>query len=97
MAIALALSALALAGNARAAEPPQKNYLALGDSFAFGYSQELFTENFRSEDPKRFEEAAPAGSKIPNGYVLGYFTRLKAAQTPASQWAHQFNNGCPGE
>jgi hypothetical protein len=97
MAIALALSALALASSARAAEPPQKKYLALGDSLAFDYSQELFTENFRTEDPKRFEEAAPAGSGKPNGYVTDYLLKLKAAQTPESQWQKVINNGCPGE
>src|SRR5438445_9269301 len=45
IALALAALALAFASTARAAEPPQKTYLASGASVAFGYSQGLFNEN----------------------------------------------------
>jgi hypothetical protein len=97
IALALASLALVLASKANAAEPPQKNYLALGDSVAFGYSQELFNENWQGEDPHKFEEAAPAGSHVPNGYTLDLFNKLKAKQVSTSQWAHFINNSCPGE
>jgi hypothetical protein len=61
MAVALTLSALllGLASSAKAAEPPHKVYLGLGNSIAFGYSKELFNENFSGEDPHRFEAAVP--------------------------------------
>jgi len=98
-AAALALSALvlALAPSARAAEPPHKTYLGLGNSLAFGYSRELFNENFPGEDPHKFEEALPAGSHKPNGYVLDYWLKLVAKQTPASTWNRPVNDGCPAE
>ena len=99
MGVALAVAALTMAfvSNASAEEPPQKNYLALGDSLAFDYSQELFNENWPQEDPKRFEEAAPKGSGTPNGYTVDLFNKLKAGQMPTSQWTKLINNGCPGE
>ena len=52
--IALALSALvlALAPTARAASAPHTTYLGLGDSVAFGYSQELFNERIRQLSPE---------------------------------------------
>jgi len=61
MGTALALSALALvlASSARATEPPHKVYLGSGTSISFGYSQELFNENFSGEDPHKFEAAVP--------------------------------------
>jgi hypothetical protein len=59
MAVAFAISALALASAARAAEPPHKTYLGSGTSVSFGYSQELFNENYAGEDPHHFEAAVP--------------------------------------
>jgi lysophospholipase L1-like esterase len=99
MAITLAFAALvlALASPARAAEPPQKVYLGLGDSLTFGYSQELFNENFPREQPHAFEEALPEGSGKPNGFVLDYQIKLAAKQTETSIWRKAVNNGCPGE
>jgi hypothetical protein len=96
LALALALAALAmvLASSASATEPAHKRYLALGDSVAFGYSQELFNENFPTENPAAFEEALPVGSGKPNGYVLDYFLKLQAANP---KWQAQLNDGCPGE
>jgi hypothetical protein len=99
IAFALALSALALAlgSTARAAEPPHKSYLASGTSVTFGYSQELFNENFPTENPAAFEEALPAGSGKPNGVALDYFHILQASQSSASTWTRMINDGCPGE
>ena len=86
--IALALSALALAlaPTARAAVAPHATYLGLGDSVTFGYSQELFNENFPEENPEAF----------PGGYVTDYWEALKANKVGASKWK-QINDGCPGE
>jgi hypothetical protein len=98
MAVVLAFAALLLASSARAAEPPHKTYLALGDSVAFGYSQELFNVNVPEEPPKAFEEAVPRHSHIPNGYVLDYNEKLKASSTETSRWQNKaVNEGCPGE
>jgi hypothetical protein len=82
MAITLALAALvlALASPARAAEPAQKAYLALGDSVSFDYSAELFNEFYPKEQPKKFEEAFSFGYGVEsaakfetaNGLSLGY-------------------------
>jgi lysophospholipase L1-like esterase len=89
-AIALALSALvlAVAPTARAAEPPRKTYLALGDSLAFGYSQQLFNENLTTGEPPSAFEA---------GYANDYWEKLHAAQTKESKWNGPINDGCPGE
>jgi len=84
MATALVLSALVLASTASAAEPPNKTYLALGDDHAFGYSMQLFNENFPSEKPQRFE----------NGYVNDYLKLLEAKQLPTSTW-QLVNDACP--
>jgi hypothetical protein len=71
MAITLALAALVLtlAGPARAAEPPQKTYLALGDSISFDYSQELFNEFYPKEQPKKFEEALSFGYGVESAKI----------------------------
>jgi lysophospholipase L1-like esterase len=81
MAIALALSATVLASNASAAKPAHEGYLALGDSLAFGFSQQLFRENEKTgENPEAFT----------NGYVDDYLKTLPAGVALT-------NNGCPGE
>jgi lysophospholipase L1-like esterase len=81
MAIALALSATVLASSASAAKPAHEGYLALGDSLAFGYSQQLFNENKSTgENPAAFT----------NGYVDDYLKTLPAGVALT-------NNGCPGE
>jgi lysophospholipase L1-like esterase len=82
MAITLALAALvlALASPARAAEPPQKAYLGVGDSLTFDYSLEMFNEFYPKEQPKKFEEALSFGYGVTsaaiyeaaNGLTLGY-------------------------
>jgi hypothetical protein len=80
MAVMLALSALAFASTASAAKS-KPNDLALGDSLAFGYSQQLFNENEKlGAPPTAFE----------NGYVNDYFATLLGTKT-------LINDGCPGE
>jgi len=83
MVIAMALSALVFASGASAATPPA-TYVGTGDSLAFGYSQQLFNENFPGEDPNHFN----------HGYVNNYFALEQAAKV--NNWK-LINNGCPGE
>jgi lysophospholipase L1-like esterase len=81
IAAALALSATVLAATASAAKPPHEGYLAIGDSLAFGYSQQLFNENEKTgENPAAFT----------NGYVDDYLKTLPAGVALT-------NDGCPGE
>jgi hypothetical protein len=85
MAIVLALSALVFASTASAKPVPvNQTYLGLGDSLAFGYSQQLFNENESlGEPPTAFE----------NGYVDDYFTLTK----PNHFGIQKQDVGCPGE
>jgi hypothetical protein len=58
--------------------------LALGDSLAFGYSQQLFNENEKlGEPPTAFN----------HGYANYYFNQSKAK----ALGSQLINNGCPGE
>jgi lysophospholipase L1-like esterase len=59
MALVLALSALVFAPVAGAETPEVTEYLALGDSVSFGYSQQKFEENFPNEAPAFFEGGFP--------------------------------------
>jgi hypothetical protein len=105
MAVVLALSALVLfAPNARAAEPPLKTYIGTGTSISFGYSQEIFNENFPTENPFAFDFVRT--EKFPffrlNGVVNDYWLKLELKQFGANKEQHSFwalpvNNGCPGE
>jgi len=65
--------------------PPHQTYLCLGDSLAFGYSQQLFNENYPGEDPNKFE----------HGYCNDY---LKALESASAKGVWRLtDNGCPGE
>jgi hypothetical protein len=59
-------------------------YVALGDSLAFGYSQQLFNENFPAESPAAFE----------HGYASDYLAETNKASKKPFQLV---NYGCPGE
>jgi hypothetical protein len=80
MAIMLVLSALAFASTARA-EGPSQTYLGLGDSLAFGFSKQLFNENFPTESPTAFE----------HGYTNDYLGNK------VKEGVQLTNKGCPGE
>jgi lysophospholipase L1-like esterase len=84
MAALLALAAMTLPSAASAMKPKvKKTYVALGDSLAFGYSQELFNRNEATgENPAGFE----------HGYATDYYNLINKE----GRW--QFvNDGCPGE
>ena len=84
--IAAALLAGALFASSASATKivPTKTDLALGDSLAFGYSQQLFNENEKlGEPPTAFE----------HGYVNYYFNASKGKALGSSLT----NLGCPGE
>lgn len=67
-------------------KPPRikSTYVALGDSLAFGYSQQLFNENYPAEAPAAFE----------HGYANDYLNLVNAAHRGTVQLV---NDGCPGE
>jgi lysophospholipase L1-like esterase len=92
MALVLACSALVFSAPASAATPPPPTtYLALGDSLAFGYTQEKFEAHFPfNESPLFFEE----------GYANYLYAKIKGASKKFAQnlkGLHLVNNGCPGE
>src|SRR3984957_4866964 len=82
----VALSAMVmptLASAAKKVPPPiTSTYLALGDSLAFGYSQQLYNEGVPNGDPAQGFE---------NGYANAYLKKLKNKETQLT------NDGCPGE
>ncbi|HTR90020.1 MAG TPA: hypothetical protein VMG62_07930, partial [Solirubrobacteraceae bacterium] len=81
------LTALALAPAAGAAKTPkEETYLAMGDSLAFGYSQQLYNENESAGDPASAFEA---------GYANDYLAYITAHHAYAG--TKLVNDGCPGE
>ncbi|MCW3020173.1 MAG: hydrolase family protein [Solirubrobacterales bacterium] len=81
---ALAAMTMTSVASARKAKPVSRTYVALGDSLAFGYSQQLFNENFPAESPAAFE----------NGYANEYLADTNEASRKPYQMV---NYGCPGE
>jgi lysophospholipase L1-like esterase len=75
--------ALILPAPGAGAAKPQRSYLALGDSLAFGYQQAKFNALFPNEDPAAFH----------TGYVddFGHFLLKTHRDTSV------VNDGCPGE
>jgi hypothetical protein len=92
--VALVLSALVLfAPSARAAEPPLKVLIGSGTDVTFGYSQQLFNENYPLETPKVFEL---------NGAGRNYYLKLQAKQLTEkplepSVWELGIDDACPFE
>jgi lysophospholipase L1-like esterase len=85
MAAVLIISA-ALATTASAKKTPT-TYVGLGDSLAFGYTQQKFEENFPTENPEAFEE----------GYVTRLGKKLAKLEKEAGNKLSTVNLGCPGE
>ncbi|HMH46575.1 MAG TPA: hypothetical protein VK538_02565 [Solirubrobacteraceae bacterium] len=64
MALVLAFSALVFSASAGAATPPPPTtYLALGDSLAFGYTQEKFENHFPSNESPRLPRCLNTSAK----------------------------------
>jgi hypothetical protein len=87
VAAAVGLSAMMLPSVAAAREMPtvKSTYLSLGDSLAFGFSEELFNNNLATGDnPADFE----------HGFDNDYFSAFNAAKHGRVQLV---NDGCPGE
>jgi hypothetical protein len=81
--VVLAMPAL-FASTASASVPITSTQLSLGDSLAFGYSQQLLNEHLLEGDPaKAFE----------HGYANFYFN----AHKPKMNGIQLVNDGCPGE
>ncbi len=76
---------LAPAANARPAASVS-TYLALGDSISFGYSEQVFNENFPNESPSYFEE----------GFTDDFAQRL-ARPSEVGRGLTLVNDACPGE
>jgi hypothetical protein len=89
-ALALAIAAVAGASSASAVKLPIKQqYLAVGDSLAFGYSSQLYHEGEAEGfvDPEGFE----------HGYANQYFKPLQAKAGKEGSGLRLVNDGCPGE
>jgi len=85
--IAAALLVTVLPVASASASKPKTNYIGLGDSLAFGYSQQKFEENFPTESPAAFEE----------GYVSILGNKLRKLEKEAGNNLSTVNLGCPGE
>jgi hypothetical protein len=83
VAIVVALSAIFASGAGATPVPIKESVLAVGDSLAFGYSQQLFNENYPTESPAAYE----------HGYANYYLNHFK----PKLNGVQLVNNGCPGE
>lgn len=84
--VGLMALALAPAAGARSGTPPVSTYLALGDSISFGYSEQVFNENFPNESPSFFEE----------GFTNAFAQHL-ARPSEVGQGLTLVNDACPGE
>ena len=79
------LVAPASAPAAKAPPPPvNKTFLALGDSFAFGFTTQKYNEGLPSDPATAFE----------GGYVNEYFKQIKTAERKETQLT---NDACPFE
>lgn len=85
--MAAALLATALLASSASASKPETNYIGLGDSLAFGYTQQKFEENFPTESPTAFEE----------GYVTLLGKKLHKLEKEAGNKLNTLDLGCPGE
>jgi len=83
-ALALVISALFASGASAAKIPVTHSDLALGDSLAFGYSQQLYNEGEKAGDP---------ATGFEHGYANYYYNGSKAK----AAGDQLINDGCPGE
>ena len=87
--MALVLLASALLASSASAKTPLKPtaYVAIGDSLAFGYTQEKFDLNLPTESPGEFE----------GGYTHFVAKKLTGKEKHAGNSLNLVNLGCPGE
>jgi lysophospholipase L1-like esterase len=87
--MALVLLASALFASAASAKTPLKPtaYVAIGDSLAFGYTQEKFDLNLPTENPANFE----------GGYANYVAKKLASKEVHSGNALQLVNLGCPGE
>jgi len=83
-ALALVISALLASSASATLVPVTHSDLALGDSLAFGYSQQLYNEGEKTGDP---------ATGFEHGYANYYFNVSKAK----AAGDQLINDGCPGE
>lgn len=83
---ALVVAVLAPVAGADKPRPPVSVYLALGDSISFGYSEQVFNENFPNESPSFFEE----------GFTNDFAQDL-ARPPEVGRGLTLVNDACPGE
>jgi lysophospholipase L1-like esterase len=86
-AVLLVTALFASSAGAAKAPPTPTNYTALGDSLAFGYTQQKFEENYPAESPTAFE----------GGYTNVLAKKLASAEKKAGNKLSLLNLGCPGE
>jgi lysophospholipase L1-like esterase len=88
LALVLVASAI-LASGASAAKTPltPASYIGMGDSLAFGYTQQKFEENYPAESPTAFE----------GGYVTLLGKKIAAKEKKNGFAVTSVNLGCPGE
>ncbi|HWX97217.1 MAG TPA: hypothetical protein VNZ01_10245 [Solirubrobacteraceae bacterium] len=84
VALVLVISALFASSAGATTVPVTHSDLALGDSLAFGYSQQLYNENEKAGDP---------ATAFEHGYANYYFNGSKAK----AAGDQLINDGCPGE
>ena len=85
--MAAVLLVTAILASSASATKPATNYIGLGDSLAFGYTQQKFEENFPTENPEAFE----------GGYVTLLGKKLHKLEKEAGNKLSTVNLGCPGE
>ena len=88
--MALVLLASALLASSASAKPRTYSptaYVAIGDSLAFGYTEEKFDLNLPAESPSNFEA----------GYVNVVDKKLAAVEKHAGNALNLIDLGCPGE
>jgi lysophospholipase L1-like esterase len=87
IAAVLLVSALFASSASAAKTLAPTNYLALGDSLAFGYTQQKFEENYPAESPTAFE----------GGYTNLLAKKLASQEKKSGNALSLINLGCPGE
>ncbi len=92
LALVVVLAVSALFASGAGATTITQTQLSLGDSLAFGYSQQLFNENIEKYLKGESAELEPA-KNFEHGYANYYFNK----HHPKLNGIQLINDGCPGE